>query len=469
MSKKKKVWNLLDNVAGDKVVWIITLMLILLSVVCVFSSSSRLLKGDMTRLDIVADQLKVVGIGLGIIIFLYNIRKIAFFRFFSQFGFIVSIILLFILDIGGIGPIEAPKINGAVRFLKIGAFQVHIFEIVKVAMVMYLSWAVDRFKNGGFKFTKELSKIRHLEWVNSPLGQQVIFIYIPFLATTVGVLPGSNTAALFIAATMVFVILIGIDSWKVVGTVVAIGVIGLGSCFGLYQATKHNSHPMFERIGTGVMRMLPHNYERDYELAANSDERQQALDKLRQTYSARMAIQQGGIIGKGPGQSTQRYVVPDMSADFMFSFILEEYGFLGGLLVLVLYVSLMARGVLIVKNCGKNVFAKCTIAGLTFLITGQAMLHMVVNCDIGILTGQTLPLLSHGASAFICFSIAFGVILSISRIANKGIARATKDAEHLIELNDTVQAGLQDLDYYESLDTEIESENDDIQETESDY
>lgn len=117
----------------------------------------------------------------------------------------------------------------------------------------------------------------------------------------------------------------------------------------------------------------------------------------------------------------------------MFSFIIEEYGILGGLLVIILYVSLFARGVIIVKNCGNNLYAKVTIAGLVLLICGQAFMHMFVNASFGLLTGQTLPLLSHGTSAFICFCIAFGIILSISRIASKGIEDETRNAEPIVE------------------------------------
>ena len=139
-----------------------------------------------------------------------------------------------------------------------------------------------------------------------------------------------------------------------------------------------------------------------------------------------------------------------MSEDYMFSFILEEYGWLGGMIIMILYISLIARGVLIVRNCGTNLFAKCAVMGLVLLISGQAMIHIIVNADIGLLTGQTLPLLSHGASAFVCFCIAFGIILSISRISNRKIETETKKSAPLIDLHDNVQATLADLDSFDS-------------------
>ena len=168
-------------------------------------------------------------------------------------------------------------------------------------------------------------------------------------------------------------------------------------------------------------------------------------------FSAKIAIHEGGLLGKGPGRSTQRYVVPIMFEDYMFSFIVEEYGLLGGMLVIILYISLLARGSIIARNCD-NHFAKTAVAGLVILITGQAMMHIMINCDMGPLTGQTLPLVSHGNSSFLMFSIAFGIILSISKMARRKIAREAAKAAPLVEHEETneVESGLNDLEVLES-------------------
>ena len=167
--------------------------------------------------------------------------------------------------------------------------------------------------------------------------------------------------------------------------------------------------------------------------------------------SAKIAIHEGRVVGKGPGRSTQRYVVPIMFEDYMYSFIVEEYGLLGGLLVIILYLSLLARGSIIVRNCD-NHFAKTAVAGLVLLITCQAMMHIAINCDMGPLTGQTLPMISHGNSSFLMFSLAFGIILSISKMAKRKIAREAAKAEPLVDraIKDEVSSGLDDLDQMES-------------------
>ena len=145
-----------------------------------------------------------------------------------------------------------------------------------------------------------------------------------------------------------------------------------------------------------------------------------ALDGIRQPYGAKLAIHEGKLLGKGSGNSTQKYSVTHIYSDFMFSFLIEEYGLLGGIVIILLYISLIARSSMIARLCG-NEFAKIAIGGLAFLITGQAFMHMLVNVDIIPMTGQTLPLISDGASAFLVSCLAFGIILSISRMAKKKI------------------------------------------------
>ena len=181
-------------------------------------------------------------------------------------------------------------------------------------------------------------------------------------------------------------------------------------------------------------------------------EYQKALDKIRQPIGAKLAIKRGGVFGKGPGGSVQKYVVPVIYEDYIFSFIIEEYGLLGGILVIILYISLLARASIIVRNCDDK-FAKYAIAGLSVMISGQAMMHILVNCDVGLLTGQTLPLISYGTSAFLCISIAFGILLSISRMATRKVEREAAKSDPIVSFKeDDVKDRLDILNEYESVD-----------------
>ena len=436
--QKGKIWNFADRLEGDKVVWIIALMLILISIVCIFSSTSRLLEGSQTRLDIVRSQILVVSLGLVLIIICYNIKNIKFYRVLSKWGFPVTFILLTLL-ISKIntGVVKSIEINGARRILQFGSLQIHVFEVVKVAMVMYLSWAVDALRKKEIKFLNVSE-----EW------KKVILVYAPFLITLLMLVPGSISAALFIGAIMFIVILLGGGDNKTLFKLGFAAVLLMGACWGIYKVS--DGHAM-KRIGTGIERVTNHtDYEKIYLTTTNRLEKQKALDAMRQPIGAKIAVKEGGILGKGPGQSTQRYMVPDVSEDYMFSFIIEEYGLWGALLVIALYVSLVARGAIIVRNCGSDTYAKLVVAGLCLLISGQAFLHMFVNADIGPMTGQTLPLISHGNSAFLCFSLAFGIILSFSRIASRRIEKETRESAPLVEFHENVKSGLDELDAFES-------------------
>ena len=440
--RKRTLWNIFENTEGDKVVWIIVLILIMFSVLCIFSSTSRLLGPGQSRLDLVWDHLKIVLLGIVLILICYIIPSLKFFRKASSLGFIFSAGLLALLISGiDLGFVRSIEINGARRIIQVGPLQLHVNEVVKVAMVLYLAWAIDAFKK------KELKLFSDNE-----LHQKIFYIYAPFLVTTLMLLPGSNSAALFTGGIMFLVILLGGGSGRDMFFLMLAGVAALALCIGIY---KISDGKMMGRIGTGISRVFD---KEDYEARVmnskpGSIEYYQALDEIRQPYSAKIAVHQGGFLGKGPGQSTQRYVVPDISEDYMYSFIIEEYGMLGGIVIIILYLSLLARSAIIVRNCGKDMYAKLAVAGLTLLISGQAFLHICVNVDIGPMTGHTLPLVSHGASAFLCFCIAFGVILSISKIASKRIEREQKNADPLVDLTQepvAIENSLSDLDDFET-------------------
>ena len=132
-ASRKGLWKLIDRMEGDKVIWIIVLLLMLISVLAIFSSTPLL--SDDSRIEIMKNHGLVAIFGLGVIIGLYNIKKIGIFRFFSQMGFFLTLMLLLILDLHmNLGFIKAQHINGAWRTLSLLGFQIHVFEVAKVAL-----------------------------------------------------------------------------------------------------------------------------------------------------------------------------------------------------------------------------------------------------------------------------------------------------------------------------------------------
>lgn len=455
--KKRKdgFWNFADSFEGDRVVWMIVLLLMMISIVAIFSSTSQLaLQQGTSRMAIIREQLLITALGLCLIILCYNIRRIGIFRVLSQLGFLISIALLAILaSHKTIGPFKPLMINQAWRVIAVSGFQIHVYEVVKVAMIMYLAWAVNAYRNDSFMIANLLAK-KYPFWGKDGV-KQIVYIYLPIFLVCLGMMFGSLSSTLFIGSVMFITILVGGISMRKLALPILLAVVVLGICIGINEIQIKNGHePTFTHLQSALNRVLSEGNEHYLSIikenASGSEDFQKALDKIKQPYSAKIAVHEGGIIGKGPGRSTQRYVVPIMFEDYMFSFIVEEYGLLGGIIVLILYGSLLARGAIIVRNCD-NHFAKVAVAGLVILITGQAMMHILINVDMGPLTGQTLPMISHGNSSFLMFSIAFGIILSISRMAKRKIAREVAKAAPLVEHGkDEVRSSLNDLDLLES-------------------
>ncbi|MCQ2147855.1 MAG: FtsW/RodA/SpoVE family cell cycle protein [Bacteroidales bacterium] len=461
--KKAKFWNFVDNLEGDKVVWIIVLLLIMISIVSVFSSTSLLaIEQGSSRMNIIRGQLLFSLVGLGVIILIYNLKNMHWFKLGSQLGFGACLIPLLMLGAHvDLGVIKAQHINEAWRTLKIFGFQFHVFEFTKITMVMYLSWAIDAFENNEFRLSKMISKLPHMKFFGTKTGEKWMYIYGPIGIICLLVMMGSISSSIFITAIMVVTILVGGISIKDLVKPIIIGVISVTAI--VYTGYTLSGHTMFERIATAPSRLKP-EYTMDdlvkYSSTKSSKEFREASDKLRQPVSAKLAIKEGGFFGKGPGNSTQRYVVSVMFGDYIFSFIIEEYGIWGAAIILILYVSLLARGAIIVRYC-KSTFEKAAVAGLILLISGQAFMHMLINVDLFPLTGQTLPLVSHGTSSFLMFCVAFGVVLSISRIAKKdmdkeqkemikdgglGIVASGNEAQEI----DEIQSGISDLDVIEN-------------------
>ena len=421
--KNTDIWNWIDDFKGDKVILIIAMLLLAGSIISVFSSTSLLAlgKGD-TRESIMTSQTVMVGVGALVILFIYLFGNSRAYRFIGKYGFLASlamlVILVFELDFGFV---RASSINGAMRVIVVFGLQLHVYEFVKLFMILYASWALKTYKDGGFKLTRRIAGLHpRLDFLATPLGEKSFYLYIPLAATVGMVMLGSNSSALFIAAILVALFVIGgIDVKDILMMGAAMGVV-------LGLLTLANSKGVIETNRTDTARSRVMNDEKaqmdslvyyrpgggHYDATRFSKYK----DKLIQPVGAQLAIKEGGFFGKGVGRSDQKYVVPVIFSDYMFSFIVEETGVVGAALLLILYYSLLARGVNVARRC-PDYFDKVVVTGYSILITAQAFMHMMVNVHFPLIpqTGQTLPLLSHGSTSFLVFCAVLGIILSLSR------------------------------------------------------
>jgi cell division protein FtsW len=364
----------------------------------------------------------VALLGIILMFILYHM-KVEWMKPLSQIGFGLSAIMLgmLIMKVNIPGIIHTQTINGAVRNFSVAGLQIHVFEVVKVAMIMYLAWAMNAVKEdsssekGTLKLANYLSrKYKRLEFLSKPFWKRAMYIYGPTLMISLMVFIGSGSSAIFICAVLVAAMFLGGVPLKELALAGAVLFIGF---FSMVTIHKISDGKAIKRVGTMISRMNA-DYDMNRLEGLTGDDYNNMVDTLSQPVAAMIAVHEGGLLGKGIGNSTQKYRVQNIYGDYMYSFIIEEYGLIGGIIILILYVSLLARSSIIARMCNDD-FAKFAIGGLSLLITGQAFMHILVNVDIGPMTGQTLPLISHGASAFLVFCIAFGIILSISRMAKK--------------------------------------------------
>ena len=446
-NKGGPLWSVLQKVEGDKVILIIILLLLLVSFLAIFSSTPMLPTQD-TRLETMTEHGIVALLGLGIMFVLYHIN-IEWWKWLARIGFIGSagLLILLICEID-FGFIRTQSLNGAVRNFIIGGFQVHVFEIVKVWMIMYLAWAMNAMKEektGGKKMQVAeflTDRFKWMEFLKTPFWRRAFYIYCPTLIVGMLIFFGSGSSAVFVSVILIATMLLGDIPFRDI----FLAFLAAAAIFmGMVAIHKISNGKLIGRVGTMISRMKA-DYDIDRLEGLEGDEYRNMVDTLSQPVSALIAVHEGGVIGKGIGNSTQKYRVQNIYGDYMYSFIVEEYGLLGGIAILILYVSLLARSSIIARMCSNN-FAKYILGGMSILITGQAFMHILVNVDIGPMTGQTLPLISHGASAFVIFCVAFGLILSVSRMAKKKMEKVeilTQENVNNIEENIEKAAKIKD-------------------------
>lgn len=204
-----------------------------------------------------------------------------------------------------------------------------------------------------------------------------------------GVIALSNlSTAVMLFATCLLIMFIGRVPMKFIGLLIIVGMLCVTA--GLAAGS---------RLGTMIKRVS--DFATPGEIPF----------QLQQGY---IAIAAGGVAGQGPGQSVHADFLPHAYSDFIYAVIIEEYGMIGGIVVLLLYLALLYRGMLIVARSDRA-FGGLLSAGLTFSLVIQAMINMGVAVGLGPVTGQPLPLISMGGTSMLFTGISLGIILSVSR------------------------------------------------------
>lgn len=363
---------ILQRLKGDKIIWITIFLLSLVGVLAIYSASSSLsfrTVGENTEYFMFTH---LVQLCMGLVI-MYVIHLVNY-RLFARFS---SFLLLFTIPLLIYTIVQGSEINEAARWITIFGQSFQPSELAKLALIIYLAklltqrQAVIKDFNEGF--------LPALFWVTVVCG-----LIAPADLSTAGLIFFTSIMLMFVA---------GVDV-KYLGILGLVGIFALFILFG----TAKRADTWRTRIDDYVERLSNPEYDANY-----------------QTNQANIAIASGGLFGKGVGKSTQRNFLPHAHADFVYAIIVEEYGLMGGLVVLILYLILLFRSVSIVTV--SKTFGALMASGLSFLVVMQAFLNIGVTVGLLPVTGLPLPMVSMGGTSIVFTCISLGIILSVSRDA----------------------------------------------------
>ena len=364
---------------GDRVIWLIVILLSIFSLLAVYSSTGTLAykyQSGNTEYYMLKHFI-ILLLGLGIM-YASHLVKYTWYARLSKVALIIVIPLLLITLIGG------THLNEASRLLTLPgiglSFQTSDFA--KLGLLLYVSRMLS-IKQDNIKDFKSA----------------FIPIMLPVLVVCGLILPANFSTAAVLFACSVCLMFIGRISLKYLGGLMLIGIAGLALFIAIAKFTGYTG-----RIETWSNRIENFN---DKSSGGNF-----------QAEQAKIAIAKGGILGVGPGNSTQRNFLPHPYSDMIFAIVCEEYGLWGALVVVGLYVLLLYRAILLIRQ-SPGAFATLFAAGCSFGLVLQAMINMAVATNLFPVTGQPLPMLSMGGTSIWFTSLSIGILLSVSRDVNK--------------------------------------------------
>lgn len=373
---------------GDRVIWVITILLSLFSVLIVYSSTSQLSYKfrDGNTEAFLFKHTVIILLGFVLMYYLHKV-KINYFSRISQFAMVLSLLALASAWIFHSGD------QAAARWI----FGFQPSDMAKISLLVYLARQLSMNK-------EELKSFKVF----------LVKIVLPVGVVCAAILPADlSTAAMLFVDCLVLIFISSISGKNILGM--------LGLALGGFL--------LILLIGTVQPKLLPRVPTWTSRIAAfvGGDEVENAADKNYQTDIAKAGIARGGLRGTGPSKSTVKNILPSAWADFIFAIFIEEYGsILGGVFLILLYLIILYRVIVIAKN-SKSDFGSYLAFGLGFSIVFQAFLNMGVSVNVLPVTGQPLPMVSMGGTAILFTCVAFGMILGVSREVQLGSNKQTKE------------------------------------------
>lgn len=387
---------------GDVTLWVILIFLSLISLVIVYSATGKLAyrEADGNTMYYLIRQVVFILTGFGIMLFLVNVLPVTLYFKISPalIGITIFTLILAIIQYKLTGSVDNKETS---RSLNMPFFSFQPAELAKISLIMYAARLLSKAQR-----TEEELRMAFY-WIT---GVSAVVCFLIFLSNF------STAALVFI--TILILMLIARVAFKYILSLVGAGVVAVILIYGAATAFP-------ESIGS-IGRVQTVKGRIDDFVKGDND---QAKGTTQADY-ARLAIFEGGVLGKGPGNSEVSNYMEAGYNDFIYAIFIEEYGFVGGAFLALLYLILLFRGVIIVRRCDRT-FPAFMVTGLVLLMTFQAFINMAVSVGAVPVTGQPLPWVSMGGSSMLFTAASFGVILAVSanNQKNKALAEQPEQSE----------------------------------------
>jgi cell division protein FtsW len=390
--------KLLTKTRGDKTIWALVFLLVLISLLVVYSATGslayKMYKGN-TEVYLFK-QIAFIAIGFCVIYFAHRVNYTIYSKV-AKILFLLSIPLLLYTLLFGV------TLNEGSRWIKLPIINMTMqtSDLAKLALFMFLARLLSRKQN----------KIKDFKKGFLP-------VIMPVAVTCMLIAPANLSTALLLGASCMLLLFIGRVSTKHLMLTLSCALIPV--VFLIMAAVikhksgddevattttkKEKSSKVFARVDTWISRVENFMY----------GSKEASDDDSYQTNQAKIAIAKGGMLGKGPGNSEQRNFLPQAYNDFIYAIIIEEYGLIGGAFIIFIYLVFLYRSIRLFKKC-PYAFGAFLALGLSFTLVIQAMANMAVNVNLFPVTGVTLPLVSMGGSSFLFTCLSIGIILSVAR------------------------------------------------------
>ncbi|WP_304233567.1 FtsW/RodA/SpoVE family cell cycle protein [Jiulongibacter sediminis] len=380
-------FKLKDHLQGDPQIWLITFLLSFFGIAAVYSSISALAYRSSGTSEMIMFRhafFVLAGLFLTYVIHRFNFLNIA--PVAKVLLWVSPLLLLYTLLMGY-------EVGGAKRWISLLGFTFQTSDMVRLVLITNLAAMLAKKQN-------TMDKFKHL-WP--------IIIWCGIICFLLAI--SSFSTSVILGLTCFMIMIIGRVPRKYILRLTGSVLLGLVLAFSAGLFTKIVLNKNFGRTETIINRTesfigkdLDGNDLIGGKIGSVSMQQDQAI----------AAVARGGIFGVGPGKSAIKHRMAEAYSDFIYAIIIEEYGLVGGVAIMLLYLWLLARGLKNIANT-TQAFGGLLSIGLTLSIVFQALAHMFINVGLGPVTGQTLPLISKGGTSILFTFIAIGIVLSVSK------------------------------------------------------